>query len=239
VKGTTRESPSLVTLLAAFGVLTFLFWGLYHASGLPVIGDHLTEIFALIFLFLPTLWFRLRGEEDFIRFGSVVKGMLWGLVVAAVLLSLYVLAHVLFFRHACATENPFLTLGRSCARYRGSFHWPMGAGATLNLVAVHLIAVALPEEFFYRGFLLPLLLTTPQIKSMKGRRPIIAALVLQAVLFGLGHALVDGNPLRMAVFFPGLIFGIVALRTRSLYAPILIHGFANVVSELLEKGWFN
>ncbi|MBU1240367.1 CPBP family intramembrane metalloprotease [Myxococcota bacterium] len=234
-----RKSVSIYAILAGFAGFTLLLAALYHASFVPLLGRHLTEVFALLFLFLPTLWFWARHEKDFIAFGSFPRGLMWGLAVAIPLLSGYALVHFLFFSSVCSSDSAWFSLGRSCAHYGSTFHWPLSATASLNLLGVHVIAVALPEEFFYRGFLLPLLIGSRELGRLDKKKAIIIALVIQALLFGLGHTLVDGNPLRMAVFFPGLIFGIVALKTKTLFAPIIIHGLANFVSEILEKGWFS
>ncbi len=233
-----HEYP-LQTITIAFllftGVLALLF-----ALGQVVtpLGTHLTEVYALLFLFTPMAYFRITKEREFIRFGLLKPGLLWGAGAAVILLGGYALLYWLYLSYSCQAGIG-TSLGRLCSHYSTTFSFPMGLGRTLHLLLVHTIAVALPEEYFYRGFLLELLRRSVSFKKLSLRSATLLALTLQALFFALGHALVDGNPLRMAVFFPALIFGILALRSQTLLAPILFHGLANTVSEILERGWFH
>jgi len=97
--------------------------------------------------------------------------------------------------------------------------------------------VALPEEIFYRGYVLGRL-----DDIFRGRVRLLGArvgwgLVIQAVLFALGHYLVDLEPQRLAVFFPALAFGWLRLRQGSVVAPVLLHAGANIFMELLRAGY--
>ena len=59
-----------------------------------------------------------------------------------------------------------------------------------------------------------------------------------SALFALGHLLVDFNPLRLAVFFPALVFGWMRQATGSILAGTLFHAASNLVSELLHTVLF-
>jgi membrane protease YdiL (CAAX protease family) len=61
--------------------------------------------------------------------------------------------------------------------------------------------------------------------------------VLQALLFGLIHVLVDLDPSRMAVFFPGLLFGWLRAWRGGIGAAIVLHAMSNLLSETLSRGW--
>jgi len=98
--------------------------------------------------------------------------------------------------------------------------------------------VALPEEVFFRGYLLGRLEAVwPSRRSLFGA-PVGAALVVSAVLFALGHFLVDFNPQRLAVFFPALVFGWMRARTGSVAAGALFHAACNLLSEVLHASGF-
>lgn len=116
------------------------------------------------------------------------------------------------------------------------------------------IVVALPEEAFFRGFVQTRLddhfrgtTSSPERDGPDGdvpesdaprRRVHFAALLLQAVLFALIHFLVDGfNPARLAVFFPGLLFGLLRARRGGIGAAIVFHALCNIYGELLYRGW--
>jgi membrane protease YdiL (CAAX protease family) len=230
-----NKNISLKSIILLFLLFTGLLSLLYHLP-IPLLRNHLTEVFAIIFLFTPWLYFYLRKETDFTTFNVRKNSIAWGIIVSVVILGIYWIAHLVWFKTQCANDTS--SLGRNCLKYRGSFIWPFGISKTINLLLVNLIAVALPEEFFYRGFIMPLLLKTKQLNKMSSRWKIFSVLIIQAVLFALGHFLVDGNPIRLAVFFPGFIFGAIALKSGSITAPIIFHGLANFVSEIIENGYF-
>jgi hypothetical protein len=75
-----------------------------------------------------------------------------------------------------------------------------------------------------------------------GRRllgaPIGYAWLISSVLFALGHVLVDFNPQRLAVFFPGLVFGWMRAATGSLAAGAVYHALCNLLSDVLHTSAF-
>ncbi len=87
-------------------------------------------------------------------------------------------------------------------------------GGPLGIVAVAL-APALCEELLYRGAILGLL-------RRRGRT--WGPVVLQAALFGLAHVLA----FKVAVAFPlGLLLGVLAVRTRSIWPGVVVHALHN------------
>lgn len=232
----SRSIPSLAAILAGFFLFTALLAILYALSGkMAFIGAHLTEIYALAFLFLPHV-FHARTQFPIPDFGPLLRGLAAGVLATLAVALLFTLAYQAYFHFLCDANWPLWSLGRRCAAWH-SFSFP-GFFFVGRLFWVHAIAVALPEEYFYRGFLQPLLAASRRMQALPERRRIAAAIVLQAFLFACGHALVDFNPLRFSVFFPGLLFGWIAHVTRGLWAPILLHAGANVLSETLEAGFF-
>src|SRR5690606_7965276 len=100
-----------------------------------------------------------------------------------------------------------------------SFWW------LLHLLATQLILVALPEEYFYRGYVQPTLArTTEQRESGWLGTMFSRSVVWTSVLFSLGHFLIDWRVSRLAVFFPSLVFGAARRKTQGLMAPIVYHG---------------
>jgi membrane protease YdiL (CAAX protease family) len=111
--------------------------------------------------------------------------------------------------------------------------WPIW-----RLAATHLLVVAIPEEFLYRGFVQQRL-----GRFFKGRVRILGvgvgwAIPVTAALFAGGHFLVDMRVDRLATFFPALVFGWLKERRGSLCAPILFHASSNVFSDILTAGYF-
>lgn len=110
----------------------------------------------------------------------------------------------------------------------------------LSFTLAQFIVVALPEEAFFRGFVQTKLDDHFRPQEAEGpRRGVhLGALVLQAFLFALIHFLVDGfNPARLAVFFPGLLFGLLRGRRGGIGAALVFHALCNVYGELLYRGW--
>jgi membrane protease YdiL (CAAX protease family) len=103
---------------------------------------------------------------------------------------------------------------------------------------VQIVVVALPEELFFRGFLLGEL-----ERAMPAKRKVLGggvgkALLLSALLFALGHVLVDLDPRRLAVFFPGLLFGWMRSATGSIAAGTVAHAASNLYIDFLRRTFF-
>lgn len=105
-----------------------------------------------------------------------------------------------------------------------------------HLIIIQVLMVALPEEFFYRGFLLTRLDSVWPVKHVFGI-PISLGNLVTSVLFALTHFLIGHQVYRLGVFFPSLLFGALKQRTGSLLAPILVHAAANITMKLLEV-WY-
>lgn len=105
----------------------------------------------------------------------------------------------------------------------------------LSLLFLQLVAVALPEELFYRGFLQPRL-----AQLLPGRLQILGAdfgpsVWLTSALFAVGHVLTIPQPGRLAVFFPSLMFGWLANKTGSIWLSVLVHALSNVLLTVLYR----
>ena len=89
--------------------------------------------------------------------------------------------------------------------------------------------VALSEEVFFRGYVQSniLRLATPLIGKLP-RLQQWTSIVISAACFTAAHIIAQGQIISVLVFLPGLVLGWLFIRTRSLLAPILFHGLANV-----------
>lgn len=104
----------------------------------------------------------------------------------------------------------------------------------LELLLAQLIAVALPEEVFYRGYLQGRLAQAfPRRRRILGAQVSVPAVFWTSVLFALGHFLLDLNPQRLAVFFPSLLFGWLRSFTPTLAGSIAYHALCNVLVRAL------
>lgn len=119
--------------------------------------------------------------------------------------------------------------------------WWRGAAITPSLpvrwwamVAYQFLYVGFPEELFFRGYL------QQRFDDAFGRPWRFTGaswgpgLLLADLLFAGGHLLVTGDIARLAVFFPGLLFGWLQARTCALITPILFHGLCNITLFTLQ-----
>ena len=124
-------------------------------SAVPILSGlfYPKTVAALLFLYLPIWAMRRRGEfpEDYgVTLQGWPRGLGLALVVLAVTLPLYVAGYALFLRLMPSIPSP---LTHSITPYGPLYvmvpHWP-------RQFALHvldqLLVVALPEEFFYRGY---------------------------------------------------------------------------------------
>lgn len=122
------------------------------------------------------------------------------------------------------------------------WNWWRGVPVALSLperwwsmAAYQLLYVGVPEELFFRGYL------QQRFDDAFGRPWRLwgaswgPGLLLANLLFAAGHLLVTGDAARLAVFFPGLLFGWLLARTGALIAPIFFHAACNVVFLALRS----
>lgn len=191
------------------------------------------------FLYLP-LWAMERRGEDYRELGLSTRRLKADVVdflsVAAVVFPLFVAGYVAFM-----DALPWLPTAwtRVLTPYIGhpSFHFrlPERFG---EWVIDQLFVVALPEEFFYRGYLQTRLRDAwPQGRVLWGAR-LGPAFWLTAVLFALGHLAIF-QAWRLAVFFPALLFGWMRERSGSVVGAALLHAAANLLVQTLDASFFS
>jgi uncharacterized protein len=116
-----------------------------------------------------------------------------------------------------------------------SWHPPRELG---DFVLGQLIVVALPEEALFRGYFQTRLRDLfPRRVRLFGVELSPGALSCQAALFALLHFLVGFAPERLAVFFPGLLFGVLREARGGIGAAVWFHALSNLFSEVLTRGY--
>jgi len=89
--------------------------------------------------------------------------------------------------------------------------------------------VAVAEEIFFRGYVLGRQQRLPT--NLSSRHPRVwqgIGILISALIFALFHVLQAGGIPALLTFFPALVFGWLLVYTRSLVAPVLFHGLANI-----------
>ncbi len=109
----------------------------------------------------------------------------------------------------------------------------------VSFVASQLVAVALPEEAFFRGYLQTRLADgmPAGARTVRGVAIPAAAIAAQAALFAVVHFAFEPHPARLAVFFPALVFGLLRAARGGIGAAIVFHAACNVLADLLWRGF--
>jgi hypothetical protein len=247
----TREKTGLVeplaTFLAATGIATGLFW---LARVVPFVGEILHGAIALVFLLTPSYAARIfRRPFDYRAAGLGLAPITLNLRILALALAstwpLFLAGFLLFYGVLCpgavaAWAQPLTDLlAPICPRWPGLHGFSLRLPAGLAMLALsQLLVVALPEEIFFRGYLMSRL-----EERWPSRRRLWGAnvgwpLLVSSLLFGLGHFLVEFQPARLAVIFPALVFGWMRQRTGSLAPAAVFHALCNLFSEVLHGSFF-
>jgi len=163
-------------------------------------SNYVISIAAVLMLF-PVL---LKADGGFFKYD--IKGVLIGLGVSAVLLSIY--TAVIFLYGLYAGQKLVVN------------------SLPVAFILTQLLLVALPEEVFFRGYL----------QNKLGNN--IKGVIIVSLLFAAGHFITlclggGHNPAicsqAILTFFPSLVMGYLYLKTKTLWASIIFHFFANIV----------
>ncbi len=215
-----------------------LFGGLL--DGLPLLDGllHAKTVAAILFLYLPVLAMKRRDEfpEDYgLRLSGLGPSLrLYGWMALATL-PVYTAGYVGFV--ALLPHLPGRLAGL-LGPYAGTAHFAFRWPKRFPLAVVdQLLVVALPEEFFYRGYLQARLKLCFGPGPRRFGAPMGTAFWLTQALFALGH-LVEPYPWRLAVFFPAILFGWLREKSGALPAGILYHASCNLLVMVLEASFF-
>lgn len=235
--GRVRGTRNRALWDAIFGALlaSTLAAVLFRMQGIPFVRANLHALVAAVFLFLPHLLLTRRGEPEAygLRAGDVRLGLTVALTAIVVVLPLFTLAFYAWNRGLCM-RWPQLVPGSCWHILHPSWRLPTSFA---QMALAQVVVVALPEELFFRGFVMTRLEDAlPPTRKLLGA-PVGRALVIQAALFGLGHFLVTFEPAMLTRFFPGLVFGWMFARTRSILAGTIFHAACNLLVEVLASSF--
>ncbi len=208
---------------------------------LVLIGHVGSALVALVLLYTPVIAAHRRGEDlgDYgVHLRPLGRGLMWGLALPClVIFPLFALGYLGFFTSVCTYGPAWLAPPGACTYFRG---WTgMGPPAFdldfAEFAAVQFLVVALPEELFFRGYLLRLCERAIPPKRRLWGGGIGWALLLSSLAFALVHLPRELDPRALATFFPGLVFGWMRSATGSILAPVLAHGASNVFIRILDQ----
>ncbi len=220
-----------------------LVWSLSFAAIVAAsifVGSQAKLVATFGFLYLPLPFMR-RRDEDYRDYGITLRSwkrdLLWFSVLCAVVFPLFVGAYVVFVSGMKSGAVPGWLLPYLTPFQRAHALRPQLPPRFAEWLVDALLVVALPEEFFYRGYIQKRLRAVwPQGRTLWGVR-LGPAFWVTAVLFALGHLAIL-KPWRLAVFFPALLFGWLRGKTGTVLASTLFHAACNLLMLMLETAYF-
>lgn len=111
-------------------------------------------------------------------------------------------------------------------------------GTRWKEILTNLLAVALTEEMYFRGYLQTRLGDAFGVARDLALRPRLRAMaipvIVTAALFALTHVTVEVTLQRAVVFFPAILFGFVRVWRGGIGAAVFLHAISNVFELWLE-----
>jgi len=107
----------------------------------------------------------------------------------------------------------------------------------LPFVIYQILLVALPEELFYRGFMLGALLKWWPNERVIWGIPLGRAVIVSSIFFALAHFVGEYQILRLGPFFPAFLFAYLRIASNSLMGAIAFHAGSNIFSQILFVGY--
>ena len=235
----------LFAYAAAVAVATGMFWS---GRSLSLIQQIMHGVIACTFLFGPQAAARLSGRPfDSQAAGIGLPSASLGLRVLGLALAItwpcFIAGFFLYYGMLCHSHGPLRSLADLLSPF--CYGWQGFAGGRLRIpdgfllgALSQILVVAIPEEVFFRGYLMSRLEERwPSRWRLWG-----AALgwpwLMSSLLFAFGHFVVDLQPGRLAVFFPALAFGWMRSRSGSIAPGAIFHALCNLLSEFLHESFF-
>ncbi len=210
-----KIGEAVLILIAALGLTRLT---LLVKSG--PIAHYADLVLAAIWLYLPAMmvWLRKESLKDFaLAQLNLAKSLLWFLIAAA------------------AIFPAFYAAGYLGALKIMRLQFQLTIPQNLAILSLgQLLLIALPEEWFFRGYLQGRFNQALGKKWKLFSAQVGPGLILTSALFALAHFTIAQSPDRLLVFFPALIFGWLREKTGSLLAPILFHFAANLTFIIFQ-----
>jgi len=208
-------APLLLTLYYYFGYGSFLKQKFAYFNEAQY-GDayaYMTQfaIFFVLMFIIPALYLKFKMKADFGDYGLGLGKVKSGLKLLAVCVPIILV--VLYFGTDAVDVRTEYPLAKSLHTQREMIIW-------YHLAYVFLYYTA--WEFFFRGFLL---------YGLKDRFGVFYAILIQSIMSCLIHL---GKPASETIgaLFIGILFGIFAYRTRSIWYVFILHIIMGLSTDL-------
>lgn len=185
-------------------------------SSHPFVNENLSLITAVILLYVP-MAVVIRNKEKIDYLDRSLGDVFYSLKI------------LFFFSLAIF---PFVFMGNDI--FQGLFNLTYHPATFTNWVTIlifQILMIALPEEFFFRGYFLG------RLNQVYGRtwRLLGASfgpgLFISSFLFAMSHTIIQYQWWQIFIFFPALAFGWLKERTGTILAPILFHALCNFFAQ--------
>jgi uncharacterized protein len=240
-----KARASLTEPLLAFAIVIAVAAGLYWAGrSVGFVQQIMHGVIACMFLVGPQIAARLSGQAFDDRAAGITLAPIapslrvLGLAIL-VTWPAFILGFFVYYGSLCPTFGILHMIAPICSHWRGLAGMHLGLPEGFLVLAIsQILIVAIPEEVFFRGYLM----SRFEARFPSRRRLWGAAvgwpLLFTSGLFAMGHFLVDFQPARLAVFFPALAFGWMRSRSGSVAAGAVFHALCNLLSEVLHDSFF-
>ncbi|MBF0492125.1 MAG: CPBP family intramembrane metalloprotease [Deltaproteobacteria bacterium] len=222
IKENSKKDFLQVMIFWLFVCLAIHLW--VRLSFLPFFKNLSPLVTVSLLLYLPGLVF--KGVPDFYSFFEKDKKTI--LYSLKILLVFSLIVFPVFF-----AANHFFQAFFFRAHYHPTPFFGLAEGRLYLIFLNHLLLVALPEEYFFRAFLWDKLQCcfTPSSTPISFLGvPLTGLFFFNAFLFAFSHSLIVLQWWHFAIFFPGLAFVWLRLKTHGLLAPVLFHALCNVAN---------
>jgi membrane protease YdiL (CAAX protease family) len=216
---TARRSLA-IEITVVTSIVLGIIHGLYLARGITFVGSHAAYLVAYILLGAPmlVLWLRKRPLD---YFDLNIKHL--------------VCAAFVFGIAALIIFPPFLLAAHGWQRIVFGYTRFEVAGfpGFANALVFQLLVIALPEEFYFRGYVQSAMNAVFPRKWKFLGAAVGWGLPVTAAIFAVAHTIVTYQWWHFAIFFPALVFGYLRERTGSIIAPTFFHAACNLLMS-----WF-
>jgi hypothetical protein len=218
-----RAFRELVLLWLGTLLLIRLVVEVQSGSGLP---DWVLAAVPLLFIYVPVLLCRYRDVDSWsyhLSIPAFSDTQAWKTVALTNLRLLVVVGPAFVVGYHLYQTQVF--------GFSPGHGWPVDP---LTLVAYQLFFVAVPEEFFYRGYFQTRLNEVMPRKFLVFGVPMGWGSVWASLFFAFGHTLVLFQWWHFATFFPGMVFAWLREKTGGVMAGSVFHAVCNVAVVHLD-----
>lgn len=222
----TPEKKSLVVEVSLVTAVLLIVAHVLFTSGSAVfIGNWLPFVVAVLFMYgaVAVLWYRKR-KIDFLDANK----------------NAYVRSIITFAIFSLIIFPPFFGLAHAWQVFvygREGFKLADFPGFW-NMLAFQVVLVALPEEFYFRGYFQSAMNILFEKKWKFLGVYLGWGWIVTALVFAFAHSIVYFKWWHFSIFFPALAFGYLRERTGTITASVLFHAACNIFMYWFVRCYF-